>query len=258
MRIGTYNILRFQGYPGGAAAAALGDAESSERIDHFVRVFRELDCDILALQEGGVSAAMMQHIAQALDMYLVTIPSPVRWPGQILSRFPVTESRVFSHVVPDASAVPPLSRCAGAARLQLGTEEDLWVFVLHLHPHDRALRRTEAQIIAERVRELVADCPNVVVLGDFNCTVEEPVHRYLMDLGFVNAMEAVGGGLRPTVDTAGIRFNKAIDHIYVSPSMASRLHYARVIETEGFRHDEPRQPGAWDHSDHLPVLCELR
>lgn len=98
----------------------------------------------------------------------------------------------------------------------------------------------------------------MVILGDFNCERDEPVHVRLASLGFLNAMEAVGGGLRPTVDTAGKKIKRAIDHIYVSPHLADRLIAARVVDTLGFRHDEPRQPGTWDHSDHLPVIVDLR
>jgi hypothetical protein len=41
-------------------------------------------------------------------------------------------------------------------------------------------------------------------------------------------MERVGGGAAPTMDTVGVR-PLAIDHIYVSPSLAERLGAARVV-----------------------------
>lgn len=256
MRIATYNIYKFQGYPAEAAAAQLGGPESPQRIEHFTRVLQELDCDVIALQEGGVSADMMQTIARALGAYLVTIPSPGKWPGQILSRYPALESRVFSHFVPDPAVVPPLSRCAGWARLAVGGGRELGVFVLHLHPNQRALRDLEAEIIANRVAELLDVTPELVVLGDFNCNVDEPVHGRLKGLGFVNAMEAVGGGLRATMDTAGRTRLLTIDHIYVSPALSPRLVAAEVVTRPGFRHDELIE-GVWDHSDHLPVVAEL-
>lgn len=256
MRIATYNIYKFQGYPADAATAALGEPESPQRIEHFTGVLRELGCDVIALQEGGVSAGMMQALAGALGMYLVTIPSPLKWPGQILSRFPVLESRVFSHFVPDPAVVPPLSRCAGWARLALGGGRELGVFILHLHPNQRELRDAEAEIVAARAAALLGETPDLVVLGDFNCNVEEPVHGRLKELGFVNAMEVAGGGLRPTMDTAGRTRLLTIDHIYVSPSLASRLVAAEVVARPGFRHEVAE--GVWDHSDHLPVVAELR
>ena len=68
-------------------------------------------------------------------------------------------------------------------------------------------------------------------------------------------MERVGGGAAPTMDTVGVR-PLAIDHIYVSPSLAERLGAARVVRDAGFRSDAPGQ--GWVHSDHLPVVAELR
>ena len=256
MRIGTYNVYKFDGYPKEIADQSLGGPESTERIDHFVRVFEELDCDVLALQEGGVSPGMMQELAKRLGRDLVTVPSPLRWPGQILTRYPVLESRTFSHFS-HREPVPPLSRCAGAARLHVDVDQRMWVFVLHLHPTDKALREREAAIIDERVRELLREESSMVVLGDFNCDTSEVIHELLAKQGFVNAMERAGGGLKPTIDTAGKSKKHFIDHIYVSPALVDRLTRAWVVNSKGFRHDEPREPGQWDHSDHLPVVCEL-
>ena len=49
------------------------------------------------------------------------------------------------------------------------------------------------KLLRERVEALLIDTPNVVVLGDFNSEVDEAVHEYLRELGFVNAMEQVEG-----------------------------------------------------------------
>ena len=79
----------------------------------------------------------------------------------------------------------------------------MWVFVLHLHPSDGEIRKVEADIVCQCVEQLLREEDEMVILGDFNCERDEPVHVRLASLGFLNAMEAVGGGLRPTVDTAG-------------------------------------------------------
>ncbi|NLN28810.1 MAG: hypothetical protein GX161_11360 [Firmicutes bacterium] len=257
MRIGTYNIFQFKGYPEEEAGQALGPLDNPARVEHFRRVFEKLDCDILALQEGGAPTHMLHELASSLGRHLATIPSPGKWPGQVLSRYPILESRTFSHFTWDVP-VPPLSRCAGAVRVQLCDAHRMWVFVLHLHPSDGEIRKVEADIVCQCVEQLLREEDEMVILGDFNCERDEPVHVRLASLGFLNAMEAVGGGLRPTVDTAGKKIKRAIDHIYVSPHLADRLIAARVVDTLGFRHDEPRQPGTWDHSDHLPVIVDLR
>lgn len=97
MRIGTYNIFQFKGYPEEEAGQALGPLDNPARVEHFRRVFEKLDCDILALQEGGAPTHMLHELASSLGRHLATIPSPGKWPGQVLSRYPILESRTFSH-----------------------------------------------------------------------------------------------------------------------------------------------------------------
>ena len=52
MRIGTYNVLGLRGYPPAEAEKEIGSPLSEAAAKHFVTVFNELDCNILALQEG--------------------------------------------------------------------------------------------------------------------------------------------------------------------------------------------------------------
>ena len=253
MRIGTYNVLGLRGYPPEASEKVIGDRLGEAAATHFAGVFGGLGCDALALQEG-VPFPQIQRVARAMGVNLATFPSPCGWPGHLLTRCPILESRAFSHFAPEAGD-RPLSRVAGAALLEIGAAQRLWMVVIHLYPgigEDRRARRApEAVILDERVAALLSDTPNVIVLGDFNCEVSEDLHLCLKKRGFANAMERVGGGLQPTIGA------HAIDHIYVSPPLASRLTAARVIRHPGFCLDEPRVPGQWAHSDHLPVIADL-
>ena len=253
MRVGTYNVLGLSGYPPETAADNLVDEKT--RSEHFTSVFSSLDCQILLLEEG-VDTRLIHPIARNMQMNCATIPSPVAWPGHILTTYQIEESRVFSHFSPDAER-RPLSRCAGAARLRLEDGHPLWVCVLHLHPHasHSDMRQEEAAILRNRIKGLLMETEDAVVAGDFNCTIDEPLHIYLMELGFVNAMDAVLGGIRPTVDTVG-KGPSYIDHIYVRGRLATGLRRAMVVRDPGFRRDTD-DSGGWDHSDHLPVLVDI-
>ncbi|NLN27829.1 MAG: hypothetical protein GX161_06385 [Firmicutes bacterium] len=253
MRIGTYNILAFTGYPADQASATLGDAASPERIQHYVNVFGQLRCDILALQEGAAPPAMLHAIARELGMYLATIPSPKAWPGHVLSRYPILESRTFGHFDPHRDT-PLLSRAAGAVCVEIQPSRTAWIVALHLHPSDVDLRAREASILADRIDELSRSSTDMVVLGDLNCQIGEAMHNALRDRGFVHAMEAAGG-IRATFDSTGRR-KIAIDHIYLSPSLATLLRRAEVVDWPGFFVDG-LEPGMWVHSDHMPVIAEL-
>ena len=254
MRIGTYNVLGLTGFPEEEAEVVIGAPGTTSNSVHFAAVFDALECDVLALQEG-VAARVMQRIARTMGRHLATFPSPIAWPGHVLSRFPVRESRVFSHAIP-SEEVPPFSRCFGAALLELPGGGLLWVVDVHLHPSDRALREREAGFLAERLVELEAQTDHIVVLGDFNSEVDEEVHRVARSMGYSNAMEQAGGGIQHTMDTEGKRPH-AIDHIYASAPFARRLRSATVVRDEGFRHDGPQVPGVWMHSDHLPVVADI-
>ena len=256
MRIGTYNVLGLRGYPTEEAEKEIGDRLGERAAAHFAGVFDELGCDVLALEEG-VPFPQIHRVADAMGVNLATFPSPCNWPGHLLTRYPILESRAFSHFAPDARD-RPLSRVAGAALLEVGDGQRLWVVVIHLYPgRDAQERRApEAAILDRRIGELAEVTPNVIVLGDYNCEVEEEIHHHLKARGFVNTMERAGGGVQKTCRSIGPG-SSAIDHIYMSPSLSDRLTGAEVVRWPGFYHAGPEAPGVWVHSDHLPVVAEL-
>ena len=105
MRVGTYNVLGMCGFPKDAAAAELGGPSSAARIAYFVEAFGQLQTDILCLEEG-VTLAMAQQLADRMQRHVATFASPMDWSsnglghgctGHGLSRFPIIESRTFSH-----------------------------------------------------------------------------------------------------------------------------------------------------------------
>ena len=256
MQICTYNVFGLKGFPLQEAAEEIGDPGDGENSAHFIRVFNELACDVLALQEG-VAVETMQQIAREMGLYLATFPSPLNWPGHVLARYPIVESRIFSHAIP-GEEMPVFCRTAGAALLEVDGSRMLWVVDVHLSPGEMglALRPREADLLQNRLEGLLAVTDHLVVLGDFNSQVDEKVHQLLKGMGFANAMEAVGGGLQATVDTSGKKGNP-IDHIYFSPALKPHLKTATVVRRPGFRHDGPQEAGVWVHSDHLPVVAQL-
>eukprot|EP01052_Picozoa_sp_SAG31_P041941 SAG31_NODE_6504_length_1993_cov_1.328405_2_plen_335_part_00 len=125
MRVATYNVHMLTGPPSsngrpdaweGQQAASSFSLESPACVAHFAAAFAQLGADVIGLQEG-VPHAYMQPIADELGMHLATFPSPLGryrgvsgtlypWgaPGHILSRWPILESRVWSHREPGTAA----------------------------------------------------------------------------------------------------------------------------------------------------------
>ncbi|MCX7706752.1 MAG: hypothetical protein N2204_01920 [Anaerolineae bacterium] len=97
---------------------------------------------------------------------------------------------------------------------------------------------------------------HAIVLGDFNCAPHEQIHTDLLARGFVNALAAANDGIQATYDATGVK-TFPVDHIYLGPSLAKSLIRAWVVRDPGFWHQGPLPPGAWVHSDHLPVIAEL-
>jgi endonuclease/exonuclease/phosphatase family metal-dependent hydrolase len=246
-------------------AAELGPPGGERSLARWVEAFSALDCDALALQEG-VPHEWMREVGRLGGWHVATIPSPQIWPGHVLSRQPILESRVYSHAGPGVTREHPFSRCLGAARLQLAVGET-WLVVLHAFPNrpetpepeSLRLREVEAGVLGGLIAELGTGGAGLIVCGDFNSEPDEPLHQRLLERGFVNAM-AARGGVEPTFGKQGERPEhvRALDHIYLSPAFAPQLADARVVRDEGFWYPGPERPGHWVLSDHLPVVAELR
>ena len=267
IRVGTFNVLGLTGFRAADAAESLGPFGSESWVDAWAELLARLDCDLLGLQEG-VDHAGAVRIARRAGWFLATIPSPLRWSGHVLSRAPILETRVFSHAAPATTDHDPFSRCLGAALVDIDGGGHPWWFVdLHTCPsrpeilEDEARRRraAEAEALEPMVDALEATGHPLIVGGDFNSDVEEPIHERLRARGYVNAMDAVGGGRRPTFGKHGARPEHVyvLDHLYVGPPLDGRLRAARVVDDAGFWYSGPEQAGRWVASDHLPVVAEL-
>lgn len=254
MRLGTYNVQGLRGFPPETAAAVLGDPEGPAAASHFSRVFASLGCDLLAVQEGP-SAVQMGRIASALRYQMARFPSPLYWPGYLLTRYRILTTRSFTRWRPLADRWP-FSRMGGMAVVELPDQNRLLVVALHLHPRYERIRQEEAALVRAQLDTWLSSADHAVVLGDFNCAPHEQVHVDLLARGFVNALAAAGGGIQPTYDATGTK-TFPVDHIYLSPSLAARLTRAWVVREPGFWHQGPLPPGEWLHSDHMPVIAEF-
>jgi|GEM_PF-1194145 len=252
VRICTYNVLGFQGWPEAAAAGELGARGTARHLDYFAGVLGELGCDVLGVQEGW-SFAFLDRLAAAMGAHVAKFATPTSFPGAIFTRFPILEQRDFTVRLPSGDV--PFSRSAGAALLDVrGTP--VWVVTIHAHPTREELRRMEANVLAQRVDELLAVSENVIVLGDFNSQPGGVIHQVLVERGFLNAMDLAGGGVEPTMTTLQGAGTITIDHIYVSPALAGSVRSSRVVSDPGFRMGAGASR-TWVNSDHLPVTADL-
>ena len=83
-----------------------------------------------------------------------------------------------------------------------------------------------------------------ILLGDFNCVPGSPTYRAVRAAGFADALELAGLGAHRGVTFPGSTPPLRLDHVFLSPTLSSRLRRGWIDE-------------AADGSDHQPVWLEL-
>jgi endonuclease/exonuclease/phosphatase family metal-dependent hydrolase len=263
----TYNM----GYASGQKnnQEVLTQREAEQNLEDIIRVLKEADADIIALQEVDFPSArtfktnQMEAIAKALNMpyaahvttwNLKYLPFPY-WPprrhfgailsGQcILSRYPLIEQSF--HVFPKPKENSfwynwfYLDRVLQEVTVQLG-DRLAKVWNVHLEAYQEATRLKQAEFVGERVREDLT--PLKFVLGDFNSksfSINDP--QYQHDAEALKLFQSESGLTNAETETAFYTIpswepKDKIDHIFYSASVT--MQSVQSLVSLG--------------SDHLPV-----
>lgn len=190
--------------------------------------------DVVGMQEVDLSHSRSSHVDQATELaerlsmtpsYAPYIAADDHHGIATLTRGPVTSTTYLA--LPGRQRWISEPRCALVTRLPGG----LVVVNTHLSvvPADRL---SQASVLTS-----VLDVPELIVLGDLNCTTRSPPFRVLSQ------------NLRPTTTTARswpTRFPVVqLDHILVRGAL-------KVVRAGAWSEGEARRA-----SDHLPVFAEL-
>ncbi|HVG64144.1 MAG TPA: endonuclease/exonuclease/phosphatase family protein [Hyalangium sp.] len=143
-------------------------------------VLREIDADVIALQEVGDFRGKTsredqpEHLADLLGMHMAFGPNVVRqgrrYGNAVLSRLPILKSKNY-----DLSVHRREPRGALRCDLELSEGRQLHVFCLHLGLSLGERRQQESLLLsADILRDAVRRDP-VVVCGDFNYWGNKPV-----------------------------------------------------------------------------------
>jgi endonuclease/exonuclease/phosphatase family metal-dependent hydrolase len=248
LRVIAYNVFGGTGWPyqRRLAQETVAKGQMPKRLAMELALH---DPDIVNFSESPAEE-MTLEVAELLGMNHVRFPSGGKWPGTLLSRFEIAESKN----VPLNGERPKelFTRHWGRATLKLPDGEPLIVHSAHLFPGaDRAIRLREIQAIIAAMRPDVNANRSVLLLGDLNHGPDTPEYKQWLDAGLVDTFAKVGQGKGLTI-TSDIPKSR-IDYILARGPIASHVQESRPLFEGAFRlHINDKQSFAL--SDHLPLL----
>lgn len=238
------------------------------------RVIRAMgEADVICLQEiaryepayGNVDqAAELQGLFRGYEAFFGVAlhrGGNRQYGNLILSRLPVLQ--VFNHLLPHPAegGIKHMQRQAIEAVVQAAAGP-LRVMTTHLEYYSAQHRSAQIERLQEIHLEACAPHLHVdeagsyqsyergkgaIVCGDFNLKPEDPLHRKMLDGGFVDAWQALNPG-KPHPHSFRL-FEKeetpyCCDFVFVTPDLVPRLRSIRIdAETKA--------------SDHQPVIVEI-
>jgi len=267
--IATYNVENFVG----EAVAAEGgprrpQPKTDKAIDAVVRVVKDINPDVLAVEEMGEPERFEEfkrRLAAAglgyQDSEYVQAVDTDRHLA-LVSRFPIVARQSLADVSFELAGMPQKVR-RGFLDVTIQVKEGCRLRFVSAHlksklpvPEGEALvRRSEAQLLRKHLDEILAADPNarLVCFGDFNSLKDEPAYHEVAGVRGGNYMAAL-----PARDELGDSWteywNEAdlysrIDYIFVSPALHREVvpGSARVYRSAYWN----------DASDHRPVYATI-
>jgi endonuclease/exonuclease/phosphatase family metal-dependent hydrolase len=267
--IATYNVENFVG----AAVAAEGGArrpvpKSDQAIDAIVRVVKDINPDILGVQEMG-EPERFEEFKKRLEAaglgyrdfeYVQAVDTDRHL--ALASRFPIVARQSLPDVSFELGGMPQKVRRGFLdVTIQIDEGRRLRFVAAHLKsklpvPEGEALvRRNEAQLLRKHLDEILAADPKVrlVCFGDFNDLKNEPAYHEVAGVRGNGYMAAL-----PAKDDLGDTWTEywkeadlysRIDYIFVSPALHREVApgSARVYRS-----------AYWNEaSDHRPVYATI-
>jgi endonuclease/exonuclease/phosphatase family metal-dependent hydrolase len=271
VRIVTWNVQWCRGVDGNVDPARIA-AELRRIADPDVACLQEIACGFDELP-GSRGEDQPEALARALAEWQPVIGWAVDVPGAgrlrkrfgnvILSRLPL--GRVLRHSLPwPASPDRSMPRIAVEATV-LAPFGPVRVISTHLEYYSAQHRAAQIARLAQLRLEWLAErkavqdegpfrsgpaSPSAIVCGDFNLPPDDPLHRTMLDIGFVDAWEALHPGV-PHPPTFRLHEREkgqspyCCDFVFVTPDLVARLRSIRI--------DADNQA-----SDHQPVIVELQ
>jgi endonuclease/exonuclease/phosphatase family metal-dependent hydrolase len=272
MRLLTWNVQWCRGVDGNVDPARIA-AELRRIADPDVACFQEIASNFADLP-GSRGEDQPVVLCRQLPQYApvvgwgVDVPGPAdarkRFGNMILSRVPVT--RVLRHSLPWPAAPdePSMPRVAVEAIVEAPFGH-VRIITTHLEYYSAEHRAAQIARLAQIHLEASAERKRVdeegpfrsypgpasiILCGDFNLPPDDPLHERILEIGFVDAWEALHPG-EPHPPTFRLHEREegespyCCDYVFVTPDLVPRLASIRV--------DADNRA-----SDHQPVIVQFR
>lgn len=249
IRVIAYNIYACKGWPKDRTLAK-NAVEKNQMAKRLAMELALYDPDIINFSESP-SEAITKEIAKHLGMHHVRFPSGGNWPGTLLSRFEISESRN----VPLGFDRPQelFTRHWGRGAIKLPGEESLIVHSAHLYPtREPAVRLKEIQAMLAAMKDDLNSGRSMLLMGDLNHTPDSEEYKLWIKAGWIDTFAEVGKGKGLTIkaDTP----KKRIDYVMATGPIAKRIVESRPLFEGAFRLNLADE-NSFALSDHLPQLA---
>lgn len=260
LRVIAYNILKCTGWPADRdlAKRAIARGQIVQRIALELALY---DPHVVTFSESP-DEKLTREIAEQLGMHHVRFPSGEDWPGTLLSKFEVLESRN----APVASGLRPedlFTRHWGRATLKLPSGQPLIVHSAHLYPgQDPAIRLREVDAMLEAMQADLKSGKAMLLMGDLNHTPDGPEYVKWRAAGLVDTFAAVGERDASSANPAGKTFAAdepriRIDYVWAGGPLAKQIEASRSLWVGAFR-TNPADGESFALSDHVPQYACFR
>jgi exonuclease III len=249
LRVIAYNVFGGTGWPQNRLLAKqmVAEGQMSKRLAMELALYRP---DIVTFSESP-SEKLVKEIASLLGMNYVRFPGGGKWPGTLLSRFEIIDSK---NVPLDGERPKELfTRHWGRGTVKLPNQEKLIVHSAHLYPVDDSnIRLREIEAMLSSMKTDFEAGHSMLLMGDLNHGPRSEEYRRWIDGGFVDTFAKVGKGTGFTIRSDIPKWR--IDYVLAAGPISKQIVESRPLFEGAFRLNiADKQAVAL--SDHLPQLA---
>jgi endonuclease/exonuclease/phosphatase family metal-dependent hydrolase len=260
LRVIAYNILKCTGWPDDRdlAKRAAAGGQIAKRIALELALY---DPHVVTFSESP-DEKLTREIAEQLGMHHVRFPSGEDWPGTLLSKFEVLESR-NAPVVSGTRPEDLFTRHWGRAALKLPSGQPLIVHSAHLYPgQDSAIRLREVDAMLAAMQADLKSGKALILMGDLNHMPDGPEYAKWRGAGLVDTFAAVGERDASPANPAGKTFAAdepriRIDYVWAGGPLGKQIQSSRSLWVGAFR-TNPADGESFALSDHVPQYGSFR